>query len=247
MGQLLGGEGLRGAPATGLGGPLPAIVDNLHSCRATVNRRKHSPPALRGSAFYHRRMTAQIDPVECFARHGALSYEGEGVSQLQHAWQCAQLARSAAATAELQLAAWLHDIGHLLTDWQGSPTLRGIDDRHEALGAALLGERFGAAVAEPVALHVRAKRCLVAQNPAYARGLSQDSVRSLALQGGPMDAAEGAAYLALPRSRDARRLRAWDDQAKRADWCFERSAAALDELAALIDRVHSGVAGAARH
>ena len=67
-----------------------------------------------------------------FAEHGDLCYEGEGITQLQHAWQCGRLARQARATPELELAAWLHDLGHLMTGLQGSPAQRGIDDAHES-------------------------------------------------------------------------------------------------------------------
>ena len=130
-----------------------------------------------------------------------------------HSWL-----RARGASASLRLAAWLHDLGHLLSGLPGSPTLRGIDDRHEALGAAALASAVRRRRCRPVALHVQAKRCLVAMHADYARCLSADSVRSLALQGGPMDAAECQAYLALPFARDAMRLRAWDDQAKQPDW-----------------------------
>ena len=149
-----------------------------------------------------------------FAEHGDLCYEGEGITQRQHAWQCGRLARQARATPELELAAWLHDLGHLMTGLQGSPAQRGIDDAHETLAAQALSGLFGAAVAEPVALHVRAKRYLVAAQPRYAQALSPDSVRSLALQGGPMSPAECEAFLALPHAQDALRLRIWDDHAK---------------------------------
>ena len=44
--------------------------------------------------------------------------------------------------------------------------------------------------------------------------LVADSVRSLALQGGPMSPAECEAFLALPHAQDALRLRIWDDHAK---------------------------------
>jgi phosphonate degradation associated HDIG domain protein len=149
-----------------------------------------------------------------FTERGHLSYEGEGITQLQHAWQCGRLARQARATPELELAAWVHDLGHLMTGLEGSPTQRGIDDAHEALAALALSGLFGAAVTEPVALHVRAKRYLVAAHPSYAGTLSPDSVRSLVLQGGPMCPAECDAFLSLPHARDALRLRIWDDHAK---------------------------------
>lgn len=172
-----------------------------------------------------------------YRERGALSYQGEGVSQLQHAWQCGQLARQAGASEPLQLASWLHDVGHLLAGLDGTPTLRGVDDQHETLGANLLEALFGPAVAEPVRLHVQAKRYLVAAHPGYRDKLSIDSVRSLALQGGAMGAHEAAAFCAMPYAQDAQRLRAWDDQAKRRGWFNEGPQQALQELRQLLQSI----------
>jgi hypothetical protein len=74
--------------------------------------------------------------------------------------QCAFLAERDGAPVTLLSAALLHDIGHLLYDAGDRPALRGIDDQHEELGARLLLDAFGPAVAEPVRLHVAAKRYL---------------------------------------------------------------------------------------
>jgi phosphonate degradation associated HDIG domain protein len=174
------------------------------------------------------------DIAQLYELRGGLSYEGEGISQLQHAWQCGQLAASAGADATLQLAAWLHDLGHLMTGLAGSPTLDGINDRHEALAARVLAPLFGDAVSQPVALHVQAKRHLVACRPDYLRGLSPDSLRSLSLQGGAMAAAESEQFLATPHCQAALRLRVWDDQGKRSDWRPDSTGAALAELKALM-------------
>ena len=170
-------------------------------------------------------------------QRGGLAYEGEGISQIEHAWQCGQLAAQAATPAALQLAAWLHDLGHLLTDLPGSPTLRGLDDRHEYTAAALLQTLWGPSVADPVRLHVQAKRYLVATHPGYAQSLSPDSVRSLALQGGPMTREECRTFAHMPYAREAQQLRSWDDQGKRAGWFAPGPQQALDELAALMARV----------
>jgi phosphonate degradation associated HDIG domain protein len=172
------------------------------------------------------------DILELFARRGGLAYDGEGISQWQHAWQCGRLARQAGATPALQLAAWLHDLGHLLAGLEGTPTLRGHDDRHEDVAARALRPLFGCAVAEPIALHVAAKRYLVGQHADYRDRLSSDSVRSLALQGGPMDEAQCAAFIAMPYALDATRLRVWDDIAKQPDWRPPDDAAA--ELTGLL-------------
>lgn len=176
------------------------------------------------------------DVVALYERLGHLEYAGEGVTQWQHAWQCAQLARRAQSTPALQAAAWLHDIGHLLDGEAGTPTLRGHDDRHEARAAALLAPLFGAAVAQPVALHVDAKRYLVATHANYAARLSADSRRSLALQGGPMRSDEAEAWCRQPHAEDALRLRVWDDGAKDAGWWPRSREDALAELGELLAR-----------
>jgi phosphonate degradation associated HDIG domain protein len=179
------------------------------------------------------------DILQLYRQRGALAYEGEGVTQLQHGWQCARLARAGRATPTLTLAAWLHDLGHLVSAAAGTPTLRGIDDRHEAAGADLLRPLFGPAVATPVALHVQAKRFLAATQPRYARTLSADSVRSLALQGGPMDADECNAYVGRAYAAEAMRLRVWDDQAKVAGTAPPSQEQALEELHALMAQVRN--------
>ena len=175
--------------------------------------------------------------LDLWRSKGAMEYAGEGVSQLQHAWQCARLAHNAGAAEVLQLASWLHDLGHLLTDLPGSPTLDGVDDRHEALGAHVLSEIWGESISEPVRLHVQAKRYMVATLPNYRSKLSEDSLRSLALQGGPMDAQECITFMSQPHSHDAILLRAWDDLAKQPGVPDLPDAQILQSLEALMQRV----------
>jgi len=86
--------------------------------------------------------------------------------------------------------------------------------RHGEAGARWLSQWFGEAVTEPVRLHVAAKRYLCATEPGYLGLLSAESVRTLALQGGPMRPDERAAFEALPHARDAVAVRRWDDGAK---------------------------------
>jgi predicted HD phosphohydrolase len=180
--------------------------------------------------------------LELFRAKGDLAYEGEGISQIAHGWQCGQLALQAGATPELQLAGWLHDVGHLLTELSGTPTLLGIDDRHEHAGARLLEAIWGQAVAEPVRLHVDAKRFLVAANPDYQDRLSADSVRSLALQGGPLSLEECVRFQAKTYALDAQQLRSWDDVGKRAGWFALDKEQALAALATLMEQVSNKVA-----
>ena len=176
------------------------------------------------------------DVVALYERLGHLEYAGEGVTQWQHAWQCAQLAQRAHAKPALQAAAWLHDVGHLLDGETHTPSLRGLDDRHQVRAAVLLEPLFGAAVAQPVALHVDAKRYLVATHANYAARLSQDSQRSLALQGGPMRVDEAEAWSRQPHAEDALRLRVWDDSAKNSAWWPASREQALAELSELLAR-----------
>src|SRR5260370_22877879 len=122
--------------------------------------------------------------LELLATKGVRQYGGEQVSQREHALQCAFLATREGAPADLVAAALLHDIAHLLHGKGERPAARGIDDKHEEIGAEHLLAAFGPNVAEPVRLHVPAKRYLCATDPGYFACLSPGSVRSLALQGG---------------------------------------------------------------
>ena len=148
---------------------------------------------------------------------GTRRYGLSAVNQLQHALQAALLAEQAGGDVSLIAAALLHDIGHMVHGLGEDPAADGIDDRHEELGRAYLAADFGPAVTEPVRLHVAAKRFLCATEPDYFAKLSPDSVRSLALQGGPMSAAEVAAFRALPHAEAAVQLRRFDEAAKRPD------------------------------
>jgi phosphonate degradation associated HDIG domain protein len=172
-----------------------------------------------------------------YEQGGDLVYAGESVTQLMHAWQCGRLAEKSGASAALQLASWLHDVGHLWVNLEGTPTLRGQDDVHELIGAEVLLSVFGPAVSEPVRLHVQAKRYLVSTRETYARKLSPDSVRSLQLQGGTMTSQECAAFEAEPFFADAVKLRVWDDLGKKSGWFEDTRQDALAHLMQLMHRV----------
>ncbi len=161
------------------------------------------------------------DPVASIAtlleEKGSHRYGLAAVSQLQHALQAALLAEQTGCDAALVTAALLHDIGHMVHGLGEDPAADGVDDRHEELGRAYLAALFGPDVTEPVRLHVAAKRYLCATEPDYFAKLSPDSVRSLALQGGPMSQGEVAAFRALPQWQAAVQLRRFDEGAKVAD------------------------------
>ena len=153
-----------------------------------------------------------------FARHGSAQYSGEPVSQLEHALQTAYLAEQSDASDELVTACLLHDLGHLLNEQGETPTLRGIDDTHQYFALPFLRGLFPDAVLDPIRLHVDAKRYLCRANDGYWAKLSEDSKRSLELQGGVFAAEAAAAFRGQPGARDAVLLRRWDDLGKQADW-----------------------------
>ena len=169
--------------------------------------------ALSGS----RALSIADDIMGVFGKRGAEAYFGECVSVTEHALQAAWFAQEEGAPANLIVAALLHDIGHLVDDVPDDFAEWTHDQHHERIGAAWLAQRFGPEVSEPVRLHVPAKRYLCATESGYFSNLSPASVRTLQLQGGPMTAAEIAAFERETYFREAVRVRRWDDRAKVAD------------------------------
>jgi phosphonate degradation associated HDIG domain protein len=149
-----------------------------------------------------------------FSRKGGRAYDGEPVTQLEHALQTAARAEEDGAGPALIAAALLHDLGHLLNDQGETPTLRGVDDLHQFAALPFLRGLFPDDVLKPIQLHVDAKRYLCATRPAYYDSLSVDSRRSLALQGGIFAPAQATAFIAQPHAGDAVKVRLWDDLAK---------------------------------
>jgi len=156
------------------------------------------------------------DIEQLFVQRGGERYAGEPVTQLEHALQCALLAEAEGAGDELVTAALLHDLGHLLHDLGETPSLHGVDDVHQYRALPFLRGLFDDAVMAPIKLHVDAKRYLCATRPGYFTALSEDSKRSLGLQGGIFSDGQAEAFIAQPGAADAVRLRVWDDQAKTA-------------------------------
>lgn len=157
------------------------------------------------------------DIARLFEGRGAARYEmnlSTGVSQEQHALQCAALAVQAGAPDTLVGAALLHDVGHLLYEHDSQEKDGGRDDVHQYMALSFLRPYFPLSLLEPIKLHVDAKRYLCQVDPDYWYGLSVGSQRSLKLQGGPFSEAKGASFIALPFAPDAVSLRRWDDRAK---------------------------------
>jgi phosphonate degradation associated HDIG domain protein len=149
-----------------------------------------------------------------FGRMGDRAYDGEPVTQLEHALQAATRAEQSGASPAIVTAALLHDLGHLLNDQGETPTLRGVDDVHQYAALPFLRGLFDDDVLAPIKLHVDAKRYLCATRSEYYDALSVDSKRSLALQGGVFSPQEAEAFIAQPYASDAVSVRLWDDLAK---------------------------------
>ena len=145
---------------------------------------------------------------------GEMEYHGERVSQLEHALQAAHLAGKDGGDEQEIIAALLHDIGHIWPAEDRQVTSVGVVE-HDEVGAQALRELgFSDDIADIVSGHVAAKRYLVATDEAYAAKLSDVSVESLRLQGGPMSAGEIQDFTRSPNWRSMVRVRAWDDRAK---------------------------------
>lgn len=152
--------------------------------------------------------------ADILRRRGAESYLGENVTMSQHMLQAAYLAETEGASDALVAAALLHDIGHYTNEFPEDAQDRGIDNRHQISGAAVLAPFFPPAVTECVRQHVDAKRYLCAVDPEYFGRLSAASVLTLKLQGGPMGEDEVAAFRANPLLDSIVRVRIWDEGAK---------------------------------
>jgi [1-hydroxy-2-(trimethylamino)ethyl]phosphonate dioxygenase len=172
--------------------------------------------------------------VTLFNERGHSEYGGEGVTQLEHALQCATLAQQSGASDALITASLLHDIGHILHDLPDNAPDLGIDDYHENLAARFLAQHFPPSVSEPVRLHVAAKRYMCTTEPSYFEKLSPPSVQSLEIQGGLMDEEEIRAFEQYSYAKDAVQLRKWDDLAKNPDWQTEPIEAFSDIMSNMI-------------
>ncbi|MEP2030576.1 MAG: HD domain-containing protein [Paracoccaceae bacterium] len=154
---------------------------------------------------------------DIFVRRGGEEYLGEPVTMAQHMLQGATLAEQSGKDEVIIVAALLHDIGHFTSEF-GTFSMNDTEDRfHEDAGADVLQDFFPDLVTDCVRYHVAAKRYLCATKPAYLDQLSDASVHSLNLQGGPMSEGEVAEFERNPNLREIIEVRYLDDAGKHAD------------------------------
>ena len=151
---------------------------------------------------------------DIFARCGDEEYLGEPVTMAQHMLQGAAIAEKNKMDEDVIIAALLHDIGHFTSEF-GTFSMDDTEDRfHEEAGAKVLEAFFPSLVIDCVRYHVAAKRYLCATNPHYFGKLSEASVHSLKLQGGPMSADEVKAFEENPNLEKIVQVRYLDEAAK---------------------------------
>ena len=153
---------------------------------------------------------------QLFDSQGDSEYYGENVSQYEHAAQAAILAKRQGYDEEVQIAAFLHDIGHLFPA-QTEEELMEVYGRkdHESVAADWLRERgFSEKTAVLVENHVNAKRYLTFIDEDYFAALSEASKQTLIFQGGRMTEKEAKEFEKNPYHELIIKMRRWDEAAK---------------------------------
>jgi len=154
---------------------------------------------------------------DIFARCGDEEYLGEPVTMAQHMLQGATIAEQNGLPEDIIVAALLHDIGHFTSEF-GTFSMEDTEDRfHEEAGARVLADFFPSVVIDCVRHHVAAKRYLCATKPEYFNRLSEASIHSLNLQGGPMSDAEVAEFQKNPNLEKIIQVRYLDEAGKHPD------------------------------
>ena len=156
---------------------------------------------------------------DLYEKHGAEEYAGEKVSQLEHMCQAAQFAMEEGYDDEVVLAAFLHDVGHLLPMHDESESMDGYGMMdHEKVGADYLRKLgFSERMCRLIASHVNAKRYLTWKYPEYYEQLSGASKKTLEFQGGRMEEPEAKNFEADPLFDLYIKMRRWDEAAKVED------------------------------
>jgi phosphonate degradation associated HDIG domain protein len=150
--------------------------------------------------------------IGLYLTKGNSNYAGEVISQLEHACQSAQYAEQDGNDDEVILAAFLHDIGHLIAD--DSMIGYGVV-KHEEKGAEYLHSNgFSDKIILLVKSHVEAKRYLCFALKSYYKQLSEASKKTLNFQGGPMSVKEAEVFERHPLKLLIIKMRTWDEMAK---------------------------------
>jgi 2-amino-1-hydroxyethylphosphonate dioxygenase (glycine-forming) len=153
---------------------------------------------------------------QLFDSQGNNEYYGENVSQYEHAAQATLLAQKQGFDHEVQIAAFLHDIGHLLPVNTAEELMEvyGRKDHEEVAADWLRARGFSEKIAILVENHVNAKRYLCFANVTYYDNLSEASKKTLEFQGGKMTTEEAKNFEQNPYFETIIKMRRWDEAAK---------------------------------
>ena len=153
------------------------------------------------------------DIEQLFLERGHRSYDGESVSHLRHALQTAALAERHHAGPELITACLLHDLGHLIADRPGTPTLRGRTTSTSTSCCPSCAACSARACWSRSGCTSRPSATSAIWSPTMKRRSRR--TRSAAWRcRGSFDAGQALDFASLPGAPDAIRLRRWDDMAK---------------------------------
>ena len=180
--------------------------------------------------------------IDLYRDYGDSDYIGENVSQLQHALQCAHLARAEfPERPEVIVGAFFHDIGHLIGLDNGKSTQFVFDNKsmdglglvnHEKIGGDFL-DYIGLpkAVGNIARNHIRAKRYMITLNPDYSEELSEASKKTFLKQGGNFNSFQMAEFEKVNDHNVYLRCRVWDDLAKSTSFQYEFGLDYIQQLA----------------
>lgn len=153
---------------------------------------------------------------DLYKNYGHHDYIGEPVSQTEHMILAALVAEEEKYDDECILAAFFHDIGHLLGLKKKLPQMDswGTVD-HDKEGANYLREKgFTERLCSLVENHVLAKRYLVSTNKEYYNKLSEASKQTFMHQGGLMSSEELKQFEEDPLKDLYIKFREWEEKAK---------------------------------
>ena len=179
---------------------------------------------------------------DIFERRGSEEYLGEPVTMAQHMLQAAHFAEQADEPEQVVVAALLHDVGHFTSEFGMFSMADTKDKFHEEAGAEILAEFFPDIVTDCVRYHVAAKRYLCATRPEYYDRLSQASIHSLNLQGGPMSDDEAKEFSANHNLEEIIRVRFYDEAGKEPDMATEPFAHYAPMIQRVVDAHLQGAA-----
>ena len=141
-------------------------------------------------------------------------YIGENVTISEHMIQSAMMAEKSRSKDYLICSCLLHDYGHFILDDPDELVRKNQDGKHEDIGYEYLKKFFKREIVEPIKHHVIAKRYL-SRNKKYYNRLSNASIVSLKLQGGPLNSKEAKSFEKEEFFKEAIKLRKFDEEAKK--------------------------------